>query len=263
MYKSPSSPSLKKPRSRKGTPCRAPGKSSNKPGAPTGHINTSGALLLLALLREGRKGHPFDNTRHKSPSPFSSSSGGALDGGKRRRERDTLPPPPVGYGRGKRSASATVSNVGDASPSAAGSTDVYEPHQSNGSVSGATATATRKGKGKGDTAASNGKRVGRAESVESSPADHHLTIVTAHAHSAQNSNMSRSSSTGISAHHHAPSTHSHSPLHPHEIEHVPSPLARSFSFGQEHSRSSSGSPMAQVAVRERESRKLDAPHHLQ
>lgn len=205
MYKSPSSPSSHKKSRRKGIPCRAPAR--HKAGPPPGQVNTSGALLLLALLREGRKGTSFDNTRHKSVAPATGGVTGGGSGGKRAtRERDTLPPPAAGYGRGKRSASATVSNVGDG----------------------------------------HGSFLGAADGSESHPA--HNTAVA----------NSRATSTGSTAHH---SLH-HSPLHPHEVEHVPSPLARSFSFPKEHARSASPM-MPPGVVRERESRKLDAPHHLQ
>lgn len=103
---------------------RAPTKSppSKFNGGTTPAINVS--LLLRALLRGGRTTQNLNNTRFTSvsvvtPVPASPTSrgGASTDRGKSgksgRRERDLLPPAQVGFGRGQRSASASLASGTD------------------------------------------------------------------------------------------------------------------------------------------------------
>ncbi|KAM0754249.1 hypothetical protein T439DRAFT_378309 [Meredithblackwellia eburnea MCA 4105] len=294
------SPQLRKVR-RKGTPCKAP--SSSRPKPSPSHLPPSGTLLLLAFLREGKKPTTtIDNTRHKAPISPSSAAAARLKAeqqalviaaNKRKRERDLLPPALVGYGRGKRSVSASVSNAGDLNTERGMSPDLGIPPpppattaQQRGRATAAAGPALKGLTIATTTTAINSKKR-RADSMEPlSPSSSDVPVgVYSHlSHNTVGTNnnapfasgggrtMTRASSAGPHHHHHHHHYHQD-----HESLHVPSPLARSFSLagggggGGEtnlHKRAvsaghNSGGAASGSSLRERESRRLDAPHHLQ
>ncbi|KAK4703814.1 hypothetical protein P7C70_g2401, partial [Phenoliferia sp. Uapishka_3] len=251
MFKSPIPASSA--RKRKGLPRKAPVRGSSKAAVQSSTLSTSGALLLLAFLREGSRQDSFDNTRFRSPTTPRAAA--ADFGAKRRRaERDLLPAPEAGYGRGKRSASAAINASAEAGPSSISGPDSSKIAQSTSTA----VPAIRKGN---NATGFNGRRPKRAVSVDTAAGDNkHLTLspprsvgAGEHAELTTTARALRASSTGLSSFHYGNGHHA-----------LPSPLARSFSSGgEEQPRSGEAGGVMSGAIKEREGRRLDAPHHLQ
>lgn len=269
----PSPSSIHNPRiRRKGVPSKAP--SRTLPTTPA--INVS--LLLRALLREGLNPNALVNTRFPNPPPVSKV------GKQQRRGRDVLPPVQAGYGRGKRSVSSSVSvTMGSDDVGGGGGAGSSREGRRGMSPAGAQRGASSSQRFVPDVNRMSAKR---SQSTEPRGIDERSLGVGSRG-------MFRSSSADPMGHqplHHSPLHHS--PLHgtsypPSDQTPIPSPL--SFSFGardgvvpaqdasdatsntmRERSESTTsgfssmeGGAAVSVNGSGRESRKVDAPHHLQ
>jgi hypothetical protein len=266
----PSPSSVHNPRiRRKGVPSKAP--SRTLPTTPA--INVS--LLLRALLREGRLPNALVNTRFPNPPPVSKVSK------QQRRGRDVLPPVQAGYGRGKRSVSSSVSvTVGSYDVGGSGRAGSSSREGRRGmSPAGAQRGVSSSHKFVPDV---NRMSVKRSQSTEPRTVDERSLGATSRG-------MFRSSSADPMGHQPLHLSPLHGTVYPHSNDQTPIPSPLSFSFGardgvvttqdasdatgntmRERSESTTsgfssmeGGAAVSVSGSGRESRKVDAPHHLQ
>lgn len=158
----------------------------------------------------------------------------------------------VAYGRGKRSASAGgVGGERAASPilpvGASGKRGKISPEIGVNSS----------GLGSGSRKLKRSLSIDITSTTSTSPSSNNnlLSPLSARAGGAGGLNMTRAASAGPSAHHQF--------IGAGHDDHVPSPLARSFSFAGSGNGGEEVTPHKRSVSNGREARKLDVPHHLQ